>query len=681
MVRSHRWAAASAAIRRKACAPALMLAAALTLVGASAPGASAADGSLPQLQHNRVSVDGQNRDYYYFVPRNVDPRGFNLVVYALQDDHETVQQFAQRSGWLQVAQRNGFVVVFPEAQDERWLTDAGNEDDYLKAVFEDAKAHMWLPWVPRTGGPGFAGGEGAGGPPGAVRPVLPVAMRRMLQRPPSPRPAHGEERHGGAPMGMGPPIGPVHSWLPFQYLTGEGAGATLALTFAMNHPDLFAAVATLDGAPYQQAYDFANQAADGSTLRMWVGWDVWASWEPPKKDVPVPVWLFSSGAPTAGEARQIDYWKHADGVGAGTTRTIDGFSTVIYRNASNPSEQVRTTVVSQGTRFDSTMAEAIWDRLFSHVARWTDDPNGRVGRLETREQVSRQLKVRDITVDGQKYVYYLSLPPQYHPGEHLPLVVCAHGGDYPAWLYLSQLKMQDVGRKEGFITAYVQEPQYFWHFNDPDDADSRYVQKVIADIEQSFGADRHRIYMQGFSLGSGMTYMMGITHPRLFAAVSPNSGIGPMSPAVEARIAAIKGHGDIRLPVIIMYGNADHGGSIDGRLPAHIGVLQPAIDEWKAFDHIIAADRAEPYVSPSSPPYDLLIPGAKLVRAGISAHYPEGRLKVYEYYSDDAQPLNLLDFVWIKDMAHAQFKGEAKMEWDYFKHWRRNDDGSLTYTP
>jgi poly(3-hydroxybutyrate) depolymerase len=652
----------------------------LTLLGGWAPKVDAANPSPPALQRNRVSVDGQNRYYDYFVPRNVDPHGFNLAVYALQDDHESVQQFAQRSGWLQVAQKSGFVVIFPEAQDERWLTDAGNEDDYLKAVFEDAKTHMWLPWVPPARGPGFAGGEGAGGPPGAVAPVLPMARRPMFRGPGAQAPGRARGRRTGVGAGMGP-IGPVHSWLPFQYLTGDGAGATLALTFAMNHPDLFAAVATLNGAPYAQAYEVANQPADGSTLRMWVGWDVWASWQPPKKDVPVAVWLFTSGSPQASERKQTDYWKHADRVGGGRSETVSGFHTVVYRHASNPSEQVRTTEVSQGTKFDATMASIVWDGLFSHVARWTDAPNGRMGRLLTHAEVNRQFKTRSVTVAGQSYVYYLNLPPDYRPGEHLPLVVCAHGGAYPAWLYLSQLEMQEVGRKEGFITVYLQEPAYFWHFTDPDGADSDFIQKVIADVEANFGADRHRIYMQGFSLGSGMTYMMGITHPRLFAAVSPNSGIGPMSPAVEARIAAIKGKADIRMPAIIMYGNADHGGSIDGQLPAGIGVLEPALREWKAFDHITTPDRAEPYASPSSPPYNILVPGAKLVRADVSAHYPDGRLKIYQYYSDDPQPRNLLDFVWIKDMAHAQFKGEAQMEWDFFKHWSRNDNGSLTYMP
>lgn len=675
MLRIDEWSVGNTWRRLRSVWPILALA--LAVVALPALRASAQEDEVSTLQRNRVSVDGQYRNYYYYVSSKADPHGFNLVVYALHDNGQSVQEFAQQSGWLQVAEQNGFVVVFPEGQGRRWLTDAGNEDDYLKAVFDDAKAHMRIPGTPppRIGGPEGGGGEGAAGPPGAVPP--------LREPPPARDPAAARTANAGnADIGAGlAPIGPVHTWLPFQYLTGVGAGATVAQSFAMNHPDLFAAVATLDGAPYSEAYDVANQPADGSTLRMWVGWDVKPVYKPLKKDVPVDMWLFTTGAPSASELKQADYWKQADGVGAGTTRAIGGFQTVVYRNGMNPDQQVRTTVVPAGTKYDGTIASAMWDHLFSHVARFPDTPNGDIGRILTPAQVQQQFKIRTLTVDGQTYTYYLNLPPNWRKGRKLPLVLAAHGGGYPPWLYLSQVKMHEVGQKEGFMTVYLQAPGYVWHFTDPEGANSQYIQKVIADVEANFGADKHRIYMQGFSLGSGMTYMMGISHPQLFAAISPNSGIGPMSDAVEARVSAIKAKQDIRLPVIIPYGVADHGGSIDGQIPADGGVLHPAFNEWKAFNHITTPDRVEPYDSPSSAPYNILVPGGKLVHAAFDQRYPDGRFTIYEYYSDDPKPLNLFDFVWIADMAHCQDPREAQLEWDYFKHWRRNDNGTLTYMP
>src|SRR5258708_30703496 len=134
------------------------------------------------------------------------------------------------------------------------------------------------------------------------------------------------------------------------------------------------------------------------------------------------------------------------------------------------------------------------------------------------------------------------------------------------------MKTHEVGGKEGFLTAYIEGPAPGWDFRSPDGVDAQFVQKVIADAEEAYGADPGRIYMQGFSLGSGLSYMMGITHPRLFAAISPNSGIGPMSKEVEARVAEVKPHSHIRIPTRMVYGKVDSGGSVDGKIPGRGGI-------------------------------------------------------------------------------------------------------------
>ncbi len=134
------------------------------------------------------------------------------------------------------------------------------------------------------------------------------------------------------------------------------------------------------------------------------------------------------------------------------------------------------------------------------------------------------------TSTGKPYKYYLKRPTSYQKGQSLPLVISAHGFGYPAWRYLSQIKMHEVGDRVGFLTAYHPGAgSTAWDLSSPDSTDTRFVEKVVADVEAKDGADPRRIYMQGFSLGSGMSYIMGVTHPDLFAAVSPNSGIGPMS--------------------------------------------------------------------------------------------------------------------------------------------------------
>jgi poly(3-hydroxybutyrate) depolymerase len=625
----------------------LVLLAALA-IGAGPASAQTGDG--PALAKNTVTVGGRERDYYYFVPPKADRAGFNQIVYALHDNGETAQQFAAESGWMKVAAENGFVVVFPETAQKAWGPSAGGEDDYLGAVLAHASTHMLIPMPPGAGGPpgGGRGGGGGGGGEG-----------------------------GGEGGRRGPPR--VNTWAPFQYLTGVGAGGTLAQSFAMNHPGLYAAVATVDGAAYDEAYAKGAEPADGAFLHVWAEKALSPVWKQQKKDVPVATWLFTRGAPTASEVRQADYWKRADHVAAApTTNNAGGYQTTVFTATNNPAQQVRTTTLPASARVDEKLAGTIWNELFSRVARWTSSPNGDLGQLMTHAEFDKAFDVHSMEVGDRTYTYYVKTPSTYHKGDKLPVVLSAHGHAFPAWMYSSQIKMHEVGEKEGFITVYLQGQKDAWNFDDPNGPDQQYILKVITAVESEYGADPGRVYMQGFSFGSGLTYMMGLTYPNLFAGVSPNSGIGAMPTAVEARIAEIKAKSDIRVPMMLVYGDADRGGTVDGEIPSQ-GIIRAAVDEVKAYNHITTPDGAKPFHSPTAADYDVMLPGGKLTPRAVDARYPQGRFKTYEYTSADPAPRNLFDLVWVKDLTHGGDPRQAQTEWDYFKHWRRNADGTLTY--
>jgi len=676
------------------------------------------------LVRNKISVDGHDRSYSYYVPAKVDRTGFNSVIYALRDNGQTVEEFAEQSGWKKVADDNGFVVVFPDAAESAWAANSGGEDSYLKAVYDDASTHMLLPAAAAEAqGFGPPKHEEAFGPPhhetaeGGGQPNGGAGAAAQGGRP-NGADAGGGRRHGGGGGGDaagagarpngggggdvaaagahpngggggeggegegggggrrgGPPR--VMTWFPFQYLTGVGAGGRIAQEFVINHPGIYAAVATFGAAPFDAAYAKGNEPAQGyfQQMRMKSAPPVWKQL---KKDVPVAVWLFSSSSGAA-DKRLVDYWKHVDRVAPAAPQTsVAGFETTVYHSPGNEAQQVRVSAVAASAKFDESTAAAIWGGFFAHVARWTSSPNGDLGTALTQAEVNSQFEVRSLNIDGKPYKYYLKRPPSYRKGQSLPLVISAHGFGYPAWRYLSQIKMHEVGDREGFLTAYIQGPGPAWDLSSPDSSDTRFIEKVVADVEARDNADPRRIYMQGFSLGSGMSYIMGITRPDLFAAVSPNSGIGPMSKETEARIAELKAKSDVRIPMIMVYGNVDSGGSNDGKIPAQ-GVIQGAFDEVKAFDHITTPDRTETYHSEYSDPYQVLVPGAALVRGGIDQRYPKGRFGIYRYHSDDSKPLDLFSFVWVEDLAHGGDPRQAQLEWDYFRQWQRNADGSLTH--
>lgn len=622
------------ALRRMA-GPSLL---ALALTVASLSAASA-------LETNTVTVNGGNREYFYHVPANVDTDGFNFIVYALHDNDQTAEQFAAQSGWVELADERGFVVVFPQApqnpqnQQSRWGLSAAGEDAYLDAVYQSATRNLLLPTAETAAPAGGRQDPAAGG----------------QRRPPT-----------------------VPTWQPFHYLTGVGAGGTIAQSYAMNHPGIYAAIATLDSAAYDQAYEYAGEPADATLLNQRGGKNPEVVWKQLKGEVPVAAWLFTTGEPDEREGKQAEYWKGVNDVAeAGVTETLGGFETKVYADPANAANAVLTTVIDPAGGFNKQVASAIWDNLFSRTVRWTSTANGELGRILTHDEVDKTFEVRSIEVGDRTYTYYLKAPSNHQPGKELPLVLSAHGASFPAWQYLSQINLHEVGEREGFITVYLQGQGNRWDFSDPNGPDQKFVEAVIAAVDESHGVDNSRVYMQGFSFGSGLTYSMGITHPELFAAVSPNSGIGPMPEPVVAQ-AAEKSANGLRIPMMIVYGSSDGGSSIDGLIPAK-GVLQGAIDEMKAFNGISTADSVQVHQSRNGEPYDILVPGGDLSPAAIDERFPEGRFQDYRYASED-DGLNLFSFVWVPDMPHGGDARQAQYIWDYFKQWSRNPDGTLTHT-
>ena len=135
---------------------------------------------------------------------------------------------------------------------------------------------------------------------------------------------------------------------------------------------------------------------------------------------------------------------------------------------------------------------------------------------------------------------------------------------------------------------------------------------------------------------------------------------------------------ELRIPMMLLYGDVDTGASTDAKVPAE-GVLRGAIDEMKQLDGIRTADKVQRYESPNSDPYDILVLGGRKVAAGKDGRYPAGRFQINEYLSSDPVPLNLFSFVWTMDLPHAADPRTAQLEWDHFKQWEREPDGTLKF--
>ncbi|HTK36548.1 MAG TPA: PHB depolymerase family esterase [Caulobacteraceae bacterium] len=593
-------------------------------------------------------MGGANRSYAYFVSSKANSWNQTPIVFALHDNGQTAQQFAEQSGWAKLAEDNGFAVVFPEADKGTWSSTSGASEDYLGATIAHARRNI----LSRFPGDQAAPGGGRGGA-AAAAPAGPAA----------PRPVAVVGTH--------------------TYLTGSGAGGVAAQEFAIEHPGMFAGVATLNAVPLRGAYVKGDDPADNA-IQYQRGKVTPPLYRPLKREVPVPMWLFSAGAQGPGFAAELDYWKRSNGVsGAADTRAVAGLQTTTYRNPQNPAQQVRTTVLPPAAKYDEALASAIWDGLFGRTARWTSAPNGDLATITPRLEFERTFELRTVDAGGAApFKYYVKLPSSYKKGQSLPLVISLHGGQMSPWIYSGQIRMHEVGEKEGFITVYpAAADRNTWTAADYNGPDAKGIEALVGDMVATYGVDRSRVYLHGFSVGSRMAQTTGLTRPQVFAAIAPTEGFPPFAPDMQARIAELKAKMDYRMPIMAAYASSDVDASPDGgKIPAK-GQTQGALEAFKAYNHITTADRVEHYDSPYVPAYDIVVPQGRLVRAAVDAHYPNGKIQLYKYMSADPKPLELLDFLWVLDMAHSTAPQQAQLAWDYFKHWSRNPDGTLAYKP
>jgi poly(3-hydroxybutyrate) depolymerase len=597
------------------------------------------------LEQRTVTVDGVQRPYLVYVSSKSNSFNAQPLVFALHGDGETAAAFAAHSGWIALAEANGFAVVFPEAGPGGWRAD-GADSPYLQAVFDEAGQHA-------------------------------------LSRFPG-------DTLDGKPR-------PIWAWETLRYLTGGGAGAAAASAFAIEHPGLFAGVAVMGPPAAASVFQWGDKPAD-DIFQHARGSLVPAVWKQRRRDVAQAAWILTAHMDAA-EMRQAAYWRAALSDAAPVARQSFGpFESQVWRSAAHPAEQVRVTTLPRGAAYGPKVSGAIWNDLFARTVRWTSSPNGDLATRLTPTEIARRFQTRTITLEDGPHSYLVSLPSAYRPGVKLPVVISVHGRYEQVSMFLNKIRMHEVGEKEGFITVYPSGQSTRWASGDPESSDARFMAAIPADLDKAFGIDRSRVYMQGFSNGSAMTHMMGMTYPQLFAAISPNDASvmalplngtaagmralpNAVPPAITDRVAERKKLYDYRMPVFFIEGAVDSEFTPDGKVGAETP-LHWQEERWKAFDDITDPDTIKTFhPDDGRPPYSYAVLGGTVTHAAFDAHYPDGRFETHSYRNVSASGPALYNFTIVTDLPHAYDFREADYTWRYFRQFRRNADGSLTITP
>jgi len=249
--------------------------------------------------------------------------------------------------------------------------------------------------------------------------------------------------------------------------------------------------------------------------------------------------------------------------------------------------------------------------------------------------------------------YWVYQPSGYVPGQALPLVVYLHGcGEY-ATDVATGTRWSETAEQGNFLVLYPDQsrlanPGKCWNWSVPGNqqrgqGDAGLIADMTRAVMAQWSVDARRVYVLGFSAGAGMTSIMGVAYPDLYAAVGMFAGCAYnyCSDALngEQGYAAM---GSYARPVpAIMF-----GGTADPTYVTMLGNLQ----QWLKTDDLAddgLANGSVPQSAASAQSY-----------AGDAQTHP---YKIDHYRDRDGRPL--IDFYSVYGATHLYYGGNTEVLW------------------
>lgn len=468
------------------------------------------------------------------------------------------------------------------------------------------------------------------------------------------------------------------------YMVGYQNGGAIAQLTAMYMPAEFAGVASVDSPSLQSEYLTAAENDKCTLLHGFV--DETARHHIRKQDIAVPMWLISSE--DLRTSKEATYWKTACGISADCAGKQLDHDTVCYfrlnatANSYNLEREAFRVWVSQldgaSDHYGKRINHRIWKDFLYRVRRWMAEPGGDL-RL-TRDPVrDLGMEYHYELVDGWMREWYVYTPEKVkNSTKPVPLVFAIHGYSCSGEIYIGNSEWYRVADENGFIVIFptavvgnmkinsncpeggvrldnVDLPAWnIWRdARKPDDV--QFFLHMLEDISSRYPIDRSRIYATGHSLGSLMTHLLALTHPELFAAVAPCSGVLFMADADE----------------IIAYPDVVSRKSIDLPIWMFVGEMEP----W-----LIAAlpEKGNNTERSIQAWWDLnRMPGNKPTEYDFHVH--NTRWNELEF---DKAGIPMIRYTWVEYMPHATMPEMSFRIWnEFFSHFQREKSGKLRYTP
>lgn len=435
-----------------------------------------------------------------------------------------------------------------------------------------------------------------------------------------------------------------------EYLMGMvacGKGATMAEIAVSYHPEHVHSLLLFDSRA-----KLSDMNQDCSDAEMFV-------WETsPKKDA-------------------YKFWLHADGLRNSAETTIG--TTKIRRVSENFAKQVRITD-KKCEGIDGGILLRFWDEACSGNTRIPGLGNGKV--FSFSEEIAKKrpgIHINDRSLGDNNALAHnwVEFVPQSvlnnasDPEYRCPLIIEMHGGG--SWPKTSMVKVQfqNLGEEKGFITVYANASAVnSWNsiFRDDRPSDVDYITALIEYMCSRFPVDRSRIYISGFSNGSGMAHVMAAIRPDLIAGAIVFNTRYPVKENVYEHARAVKSNYDYRVPIFSTYGTKD------AEFPMKDGCGQfTQMNFWKWYNNI----EQKPLI-----PGDSSLIGAagdEIVSWGPINSEGNQVYTTHKFKTQDESGLNLYNYTLIEGLPHTVERGVIRTAWDFISQFSRGEDGSLIF--
>lgn len=443
----------------------------------------------------------------------------------------------------------------------------------------------------------------------------------------------------------------MSTWHPMndtKYLIGIGSGADLACTLAACYPENIAAVLCINPVTNDIALEKACYA-------------------------PMPIRLVNCSEKIRDyfiKANEAELLEHKDGI-------------AIYANKANPLQCIIYDKASK--ELTAKLLDTVWNEMFRNVRRTNTGAHGDCEPRMDINKVNFEIYLDDDRLDGTPHTWFVHVPSSVskEQKEKVPLLIFFHGGsDNPAEA-AEMSKFHELGEREGFITVYPWGGnKASWNCNmDENEADDVGIAvSLIKYMIANYPVDEGRVYLSGFSNGAAHAQAVAMLYPELVAAIChinsnwPGRRLGPSDINIEeikpfSLALEKKKKYDYRMPVWYTYG------SREASYPVYRGCTQQhQYDFWKRYNNIEISPTPERY---NPHPCGCGVQGHKYTLLRPSKRHPHHEYDVHSFYSMDEEPLNLYNYVLMRDKGHEVAEMDPALGWAYVKQFRRLPDGGL----